>query len=106
MNDVIKWIRMINGIDNASYAAKLLGVSQAYMSMLESGARIVTTEILDKIAYVYKIESSMIIYIAEAYEQGLCNRLEVMKIIIDYYTYKNNQKYLDDEIKTKDMKEI
>lgn len=101
MNDIIKCLRMINGIDNAYEASKLLGISKSYMCMLESGARVVTPELLEKIASVYKIESSAIISISEAYEQGLCNKLEVMKLIIDYYsayyTAKNNSKYEDDE---------
>lgn len=49
MNNVIKWIRIISGIEKVNDAAKLLGISKSYISALEGGTRNITDELLEKI---------------------------------------------------------
>ena len=85
---ILKIIRIANDM-KSSEVATVLGVSQSYLSQLESDKKPLSFEMLHRFASVYNARSSKIIEFVEETNENNLSYPEILKMILEYYVLEN-----------------
>lgn len=94
LGTVLKYIRACNDLA-AKEVAQQAGIAATYLCDVESNRKNPSIETLSKLADVYDIEVSKILYLKEQEQKGI-NKKELLKEIIDYYLEKESLKTNND----------
>ena len=90
LGTVLKYIRACNDLA-AKEVAQQAGIAATYLCDVESNRKNPSIETLSKLADVYNIEVSKILYFEEQDKNGM-NKKELLKEILEYYIEKENLK--------------
>lgn len=82
---ILKLIRIANNNLTIKEAADKLGVSQAYVSSIESGNKKPSLNTITKFATAYDISPSRIVLFDEIQTQTGLSYQETLKMVLDYY---------------------
>lgn len=98
LNFTLKLIRIANDLKSIEVAKKC-GVSATYISEIESGTKTPTINMLKKIAEVYNISSSKILWLDEEISENKLNYQQGLYLILEYYIKekKTPVNYSDDD---------
>lgn len=69
LNEALRLIRVFHDMKQKGLAQRL-GISNSYLSELESGKKTPTLEIIEKYSEVFKMPSSSILFFSEHFENG------------------------------------
>ena len=69
LNEALRLIRAFHDMNQKDLAERL-GISNSYLSELESGKKTPTLEMIEKYSEVFKMPSSSILFFSEHFENG------------------------------------
>ena len=95
LGEVFRLIRICNNVMKITDAAKLSGISDSYLSTIETGKKNLSLEKIRVLSKVYNIPLSLVFYLEEIGNELNLNKQQLMIEILKYYLSKQNSIYID-----------